>query len=232
MKKGFITFNDKRPVIEKLNWEQRGRLFTAMLNYSCGVELPEMDDKTEIVFMVMQSAMDECDRKYEATVEKRRSAGQKGGFAKASNAKQNLANASKTKQTLANPSKTYLTDTDTETVTNTDTETETNTDTETETNTEVSKETSVIKAGKPPKHKHGEYQHVLLTDEEMNRLLDEYGEGMTAKYVRFLDEYIEEKGYKSKSHYLAIRRWVTDAVKKEEEKEAKTGNPFLRMLEA
>ena len=31
-------------------------------------------------------------------------------------------------------------------------------------------------------------------------------------------EYIEEKGYKSKSHNLAIRRWVLDAVKKKEPK--------------
>ena len=32
------------------------------------------------------------------------------------------------------------------------------------------------------------------------------------------DEYIEEKGYKSKSHNLAIRRWVIDAVKEQEAK--------------
>jgi len=33
--------------------------------------------------------------------------------------------------------------------------------------------------------------------------------------IEFLSGYIEEKGYKSKSHYLAIRRWVIDAVSKQ-----------------
>ena len=42
---------------------------------------------------------------------------------------------------------------------------------------------------------------------------------MTVKAVDFLDAYIEEKGYKSKSHNLAIRRWVMDAVKENEAKQ-------------
>lgn len=66
------------------------------------------------------------------------------------------------------------------------------------------------------KHKHGEYQHVLLTDDEFNKLATDFGESLRDKAIAFLDEYIEEKGYKSKSHNLAIRRWVIDAVKKGE----------------
>lgn len=69
---------------------------------------------------------------------------------------------------------------------------------------------------KKVKHKHGEYQHVLLTDDEFNKLATDYGESVRDKAITFLDEYIEEKGYKSKSHNLAIRRWVIDAVKKGE----------------
>lgn len=71
------------------------------------------------------------------------------------------------------------------------------------------------KAGKV-KHKHGEYQHVLLTDDEFNKLAVDYGEETRDRAITFLDEYIEEKGYKSKSHNLAIRRWVVDAVTKGE----------------
>lgn len=69
-----------------------------------------------------------------------------------------------------------------------------------------------------PKHKYGEYQHVLLTDKERDRLMDEYGEAETSEAIKYLDEYIEMKGYKAKSHYLAIRKWVFDAVNKEKEK--------------
>ena len=66
---------------------------------------------------------------------------------------------------------------------------------------------------KPPKHKHGEFQHVLLTDTEHKNLVAAFGSDLTQKAIDFLDAYIEEKGYKSKSHNLAIRRWVIDAVK-------------------
>jgi hypothetical protein len=81
------------------------------------------------------------------------------------------------------------------------------------------------KSKKPSKRKHGEFQKVCLTDEEYQKLIDEYGEIATAKAVTFLDEYIEEKGYKSKSHYLAIRRWVFDAVNDREKKPATVNQP-------
>lgn len=67
-----------------------------------------------------------------------------------------------------------------------------------------------------PKHKYGEYDHVRLTDQERDRLFDRYGERLTMAAIRYLDEYIERKGYKAKSHYLTIIKWVIDAVKKEE----------------
>lgn len=64
-----------------------------------------------------------------------------------------------------------------------------------------------------PKHKHGEHQKVLLTDSELDRLAADYGEALRDEAITFLDAYIAEKGYKSQSHNLAIRRWVMDAVK-------------------
>lgn len=70
------------------------------------------------------------------------------------------------------------------------------------------------KAGKKPvKHKHGEFQNVLLTDAEFEKLAVDFGSDLRDKAISFFDAYIEEKGYKSKSHNLAIRRWVIDAVK-------------------
>lgn len=66
----------------------------------------------------------------------------------------------------------------------------------------------------PTKKKYGEFQKVTLTDEEYTKLINEYGEETAHKAIEFLDSYIAEKGYKSKSNYLAIRRWVIDAVSK------------------
>lgn len=65
---------------------------------------------------------------------------------------------------------------------------------------------------KAPKRRFGEYSHVLLTDEEAGKLESEYGSQFLQDCIAFLDEYIEMKGYRAKSHYLAIRRWVADAV--------------------
>lgn len=68
---------------------------------------------------------------------------------------------------------------------------------------------------KPVKHHHGEFSHVMLTDAEMGKLEADLGKEMTDDCIAFLDEYIERKGYKAKSHYLTIKKWVIDAVKRE-----------------
>ena len=57
-----------------------------------------------------------------------------------------------------------------------------------------------------PKHKHGEYNHVLLTDEQYEKLCNEL-DGKAEEYIRRLDEYIEMKGAKYKNHYLTIKNW-------------------------
>ena len=75
------------------------------------------------------------------------------------------------------------------------------------------------KKTKPVKHKYGEYQHVLLTDDENGKLITEYGNTMTDKLIKFLDEYIEMKGYKARNHYLAIKKWVVNAVTEQEVKQ-------------
>ena len=84
--------------------------------------------------------------------------------------------------------------------------------------------------GKPPartkkpketKESFGEYRNVKLSLSEHQKLQEEYGEAETAEAIIFLDEYIEEKGTKYKSHYLAMRRWVFDAVQERNQKKKK-----------
>lgn len=62
------------------------------------------------------------------------------------------------------------------------------------------------------KHKYGEYKNVLLKDEELEKLKIDYNNWQDL--IKYLDEYIEMKGYKAKSHYLCIKKWVIDAVNK------------------
>jgi hypothetical protein len=60
------------------------------------------------------------------------------------------------------------------------------------------------------KHKYGEYKHVLLTDNDLESLKNKYTN--YEELIKYLDEYIEMKGYKAKNHKLAIEKWVVDAV--------------------
>lgn len=64
----------------------------------------------------------------------------------------------------------------------------------------------------------GEFQNVKLTQKEYEQLKNDFLD-KADKAIKFLDEYIEEKGYKSKSHNLAIRRWVIDAIDEKSKKE-------------
>ena len=63
-------------------------------------------------------------------------------------------------------------------------------------------------SNKKIKHKYGEYKHVLLTDEEKEKLKKKFGKEGTIKKIQQMDEGIELKGYKYKSHYLAILKWA------------------------
>ena len=84
---------------------------------------------------------------------------------------------------------------------------------------------------KESKHTYGEYSHVRLKDSEHQKLIDEYGQEMTDSCITFLDEYIEMKGYKAKSHYLCIRKWVVDAVKERQAKKGSKTNKVADQLE-
>ena len=55
--------------------------------------------------------------------------------------------------------------------------------------------------------KYGEFKHVLLTEDQHKKLFDEWGEYELSRMIILLDEGIEEKGYKYKNFYLAIRKW-------------------------
>ena len=69
-----------------------------------------------------------------------------------------------------------------------------------DTNTKKKKEKSV-------KHKYGEYKHVLLTNDQYNKLVEEMGKDATEYWIKKVDEGIEIKGYKYKNHYLVIKKW-------------------------
>lgn len=76
--------------------------------------------------------------------------------------------------------------------------------------TRVEKERQPDKPSSPsPKHKYGAYKNVLLTEKEYQSLIKlQDGE----KAIEYLSEYREYKGYKAKSDFLAIKKWVFEAM--------------------
>lgn len=76
--------------------------------------------------------------------------------------------------------------------------------------TRVEKERQPDKPSSPsPKHKYGVYKNVLLTEKEYQSLIElQDGE----KAIEFLSEYRAYKGYKAKSDFLAIKKWVFEAM--------------------
>lgn len=67
---------------------------------------------------------------------------------------------------------------------------------------------------KPTKHKYGEYHHVLLDDNQYERLKELYGDDLEG-HIKILDEYIETSGKKYKNHSLVIQKWVHERYLKD-----------------
>lgn len=69
---------------------------------------------------------------------------------------------------------------------------------------------------KHTKHKYGEYNNVLLTDEELEKLKDEYIDWN--ERIERLSSYVASTGKKYKSHYATIRNWARkDQTQKKEQ---------------
>jgi len=64
------------------------------------------------------------------------------------------------------------------------------------------------KNNKKVKNKYWEYKNILLTQNEKNKLIEDYWESIFNDYIKILDEWIEMKWYKYKNHNLAIRNWI------------------------
>lgn len=61
---------------------------------------------------------------------------------------------------------------------------------------------------KPPRKKYGEYKHVLLTDEQYERLIKDFGETTVKQYIQAVDEYVQQKGETYQDYNLTIRKFI------------------------
>lgn len=68
------------------------------------------------------------------------------------------------------------------------------------------------------KNTYGEYDNITLTDDEFNKLKNEFPNEYLES-IEYLSCYKVEQNYKTKSDYLTIRRWVIKAIQEKQVKE-------------
>lgn len=192
--------NEWANMFESLPDEQAGKLIKGAFAYHMGDNVQMDDPILSAVFDMIKAVIDQNKEAYAKTCERNAENGRKGGRPK----KQAEPNETQKTQSVfeepsrfsENPDKANRIE-------------------------KNRKEKNIIK-----KLSYGEYKKVNLTEQEYEKLVSEYGEDKTARAIEYLDVYIAEKGYKSKSHYLAIRRWVMNAVDEQQRKPVARANKF------
>ena len=93
---------------------------------------------------------------------------------------------------------------------------------------DMDKDKDIVKAEKKIKFK----ENILLTKKEHSQLVAEFGEKHVTDFYEYLAAYKVEKSYKTKSDYLTIKRWVVDAILKQNKTASpKIGNKYQNELE-
>ena len=190
LKDSYVMYKNWSKGIYKLTDEQAGQLLKTICSFQDGEDVEPDDIAVSALFELFKQKMNEDADSYQAKVErlaenlKGKSDSQKGKK-KSQKGKNNSQKENETDQKNAVASVSVSV-------------------TDTVSDTEKIKDI---------KESYGELGNVKLTVQEREKLIAEYGLETTEKAIDFLDGYIADKGYKTKSNYQAIRRWVIDAVK-------------------
>lgn len=200
----FIFFASWMELLAELSPEQQVSLLKAIVAYANGGEIPQdLDRECRIVFISIRQDLDRSAEIREARAE----AGRQGGVAKASkssNLKQPQATSSKSsnlKQPLADKDKDKDKDMDMDMDMDMDRESG-----------------NTARAPKSPKIEVA--PAVLLTEEEMRRLVADYGDADVRQMLDKLSAYKLSTGKTYRSDYMAIRSWVAGEIADQKAKRA------------
>ena len=129
--------------------------------------------------------------------------------------------------TVANGCKTMHVDGDTDTVSDTVSDSVSDTETDNEHPTGAKEKRSA--QARPARHKHGQYGHVLLTDQQLSDLRAKHGEAETEAAIRAVDEYCEQSGKSYKNYAITIEKW---GYRSANEQRARSGTTRQRPVDA
>lgn len=202
-KDSYVMYKNWSKGILKMTDEQAGQLLKSICLLQNGEETEPEEVAASVLFEVIKQKMEEDADAYKAKVDRLTKNFEQKDDSQKDDSKTQKGN----KKSQMGKKKTQKGNTESQkddVATDTFTLTDTLTDTDTLTNKSLNKEF---------KESYGENGNVKLTVKEREKLITEYGTDLTERAIEYLDGYIADKGYKSKSNYQAIRRWVIDAVR-------------------
>lgn len=207
MKDSFILSTKYFKQIQALSIEQRGLLMTAIFCHESGEVLPEMDAVTEMAFSFIRQDLDDNRAKYEEKCRRNQENGAKGGRPskpeETERENKNRTESEKTERFFDNRTVLKKADNDNEYDNDSDNDND---------SLNSERERTRVRA---IRHKHGEYKHVLLTDDEYKKLCEDFGADIADKAIKAVDEYCETSGKTYKNYNLAIRKWGIDRARGE-----------------
>lgn len=199
--------SDKQTFVFRLEWAQvlkqqpdsiRLAVYDAIIDYVQTGQEPPQQSAVYFAFLFIKNQIDKDTAKYEEVCAKRAEAGKKHKGNQHTNNRNKLEQMEQVFQNGTNG-----TDNDNEY----DYDNNTTINSSDIINTDKS---AKKKSAKQPKKKYGEFENVLLTDEEAQKLHNEFGNDALA-IVQNYSELKAMKGYTYKSDYLAIRKWGANA---------------------
>jgi hypothetical protein len=194
-KTNFILYKDYQSHVELLSDEQAGKLFKAIFKYVDNRQEPKLDGMTTMAFSFIKASLERDLVKYKKRVVASQQNGKLGGRPSKPNPNQDKPNKPSGLSSVPRKG-------DSVSVSVNDSVTV----------SDNVNDSDIDKPKKELKLKLGKYNNVRLTQKEYDKLKSEHNN--IDSIIEWFSGYIEEKGYKSKSHNLTIRRWVIDAYSK------------------
>lgn len=191
-KPGVMFYFEVRPCLKRLNLEEKGLLFEAILDYGEFGEEPSLDGMAGLAWDFLRPKLDRDAMRYDKQLEQK----QYAVYVREAKKKGEESLSFDDWKSSRDIGEEQLISPDIGRYPNTKLQT-TNPKPQTD-----------IKADKPPKpvrHKYGEYQNVLLTDEEYEKLKSEIPE--YKDMIERLSSYIASSGKKYKNHLATMRNW-------------------------
>ena len=205
------VFTDFAEVIEPLSEAERGRLFTAMLQYASTGETAELKGAERFVWPTAKQNIDRT----RVEAERNAACGSKGGRPKKpAETDLNRKKPAETDLNRKKADKDKDKDKDKDNII-----------------PPISPNGDIVplEGERPRKHKYGEYKNVLLTDDELEKLKAEYADYLDR--IERLSSYIASTGKAYKSHYATIRNWARADTEKGRSNGAKQGSSPQRNAE-